>query len=112
MKKIEREWVEWFAGEYGRRTLHPCDVDGDQDGRVPWDMIEAKGLELGLISTDDRGWFQALKYKWEELCPRDWCNSYDAAVFKGGINLPPIFPKPEPKKPAPEPIYGNPNWYR
>lgn len=78
MNKRERLWVEWFKEEYVQRTrtaLRAGTIPKAPAERVPWTLIEEKGIDIKVVRTDVPGWYDALRSRWTELFPTAWCRS-------------------------------------
>lgn len=108
MKDNERDWVLWFAGEYRDRTTIDS-IQTPAKERVPWVLIEDKGVALGIVPMDRPGWFDALKVRWANLFPTEWCELADAEFKRGGsIDTEAAVyargQKPPPPRPLPPPL--------
>ena len=81
MTKKEQAWIDWFKDEFAHSTR--VDSSRPIDDRVPWDAIEEKGVELKIVRTDEPGWFDRLKARWQKLMPKKWCSEATAAIEQG-----------------------------
>lgn len=100
MREIERDWINWFADEYKRRSLE--DRKTPLTERVPWSLIEDKGIELKIVRMNEPGWYDALKVRWANLFPTAWCEKVDTALRKNQAL--PLGPFEQEQKPRPVPV--------
>jgi hypothetical protein len=99
LKNSVRRWLDWFMEEYEcltRKALASGEVLGPPDQRVPWSLLEEKGIEFKVVNTKSPGWYSALIYAWAETFPKKWCEEFDQL---GHAPPPKARPVPKPKAP-------------
>jgi hypothetical protein len=81
MLKKEKQWVDWFMDEF--EAAARGSPRSSIEALLPWEKIEEKGVGLKIVRTDEPGWYDRLKARWQKLLPEKWCKEFLKSLSQG-----------------------------